>query len=269
MSGADVDLYGPSYRSFSNALYAQIRSDAFGQDIGQTSWITADEQDMFIDWLEITDRCHLLDLACGSGGPTLRIAARTGCSVCGIDQHEGGIVAAKAMAQNRGLSDRADFRTGDATTSLPFADESFDAITCIDAINHFPDRGAVLAEWRRVLKPGGRLLFTDPIVLTGPITNEEIAVRASIGLFIFVPPGVDEVLLKKASYAIERVENRTENMASTAAAWLTARRRREADLRAIEGDTVFEGQNRFLQTAASLAADRRLSRFAILAFRRS
>ena len=224
---------------------------------------------MFIDWLEITDRCRLLDLACGSGGPTLRLAARTGCSVCGIDQHEGGIVAAKAMAQNRGLSDRADFRTGDATTSLPFADESFAAITCIDAINHFPDRGAVLAGWRRVLKPGGRLLFTDPIVLTGPITNEEIAVRASIGLFIFVPPGVDEVLLKKAGYAIERVENRTENMASTAAAWLTARRRREADLRAIEGDTVFEGQNRFLQTAASLAADRRLSRFAILAFRRS
>jgi SAM-dependent methyltransferase len=131
------------------------------------------------------------------------------------------------MAQNRGLSDRADFRTGDATTSLPFADESFDAITCIDAINHFPDRGAVLAEWRRVLKPGGRLLFTDPIVLTGPITNEEIAVRASIGLFIFVPPGVDEVLLKKAGYAIDRVEDRTENMASTAAAWLTARRRRK------------------------------------------
>jgi SAM-dependent methyltransferase len=267
MPAADVDLYGPSYRNFASALYTQIRSDAFGQDMGQTSWITADEQDTFIAWLGLSPSCRLLDLACGSGGPTLRLVERTGCSVYGIDQHAEAIVAAKALARRKDLSDRADFQTGDAAARLAFADESFDAITCIDAINHFPDRAAALTEWRRVLKRGGRLLFTDPIVLTGPVSNEEIAIRASIGLFMFVPPGVDELLLSKAGYTLERTEDRTENMACNASAWLNARKRREVDLRAVEGDAMFAGQNRFLHTAATLAAQRRLSRLAFLASR--
>ena len=47
-SGSVVDLYGASYRNFANALYGEIRREAFGEDIGQTGWLTADEQDLFI-----------------------------------------------------------------------------------------------------------------------------------------------------------------------------------------------------------------------------
>ena len=50
--------------------------------------------------------------------------------------------------------------------SLPFDDATFDVVTCIDAINHFPDRLAVLREWHRVLKSGSRLLFTDSVTVT-------------------------------------------------------------------------------------------------------
>jgi ubiquinone/menaquinone biosynthesis C-methylase UbiE len=48
----------------------------------------------------------------------------------------------------------------DAGLPLPFADASFDAVVCIDAINHRPDRLGVLRDWHRVLKPGGRIMFT-------------------------------------------------------------------------------------------------------------
>jgi hypothetical protein len=41
-------------------------------------------------------------------------------------------------------------------------------------------------------KPGGRLLFTDPIALTGPLTNAEVAVRSSAGSYLFVAHGYDE-----------------------------------------------------------------------------
>ena len=262
-----VDLYGASYRNFASALYAEIRREAFGEDIGQTGWLTAEEQDLFLAWLGLSPAARLLDIACGSGGPTLRIAEKTGCRVVGLDLHAEGIAGAKAGAQELGLENCAEFHGGDAAAPLPFGDRSFDPLTCIDAINHLPDRPRVLGEWRRVLKPGGRLLFTDPIVLTGPVTNREIAIRASIGLFVFVPAGLDEAMLEQAGFEIERVEDRTRNMAENAAGWRDARARREADLRAIEGDEAFDGQQLFLETAASLAREKRLSRIVILARR--
>jgi SAM-dependent methyltransferase len=268
-SSSGVDLYGASYRNFANALYADIRREAFGEDIGQTGWLTAGEQDLFIGWLGLSRAAHLLDVACGSGGPTLRIAEKAGCRVVGLDLHPEGIASAQARAKELGCERRADFHQGDAAGRLPFADRSFDAMTCIDAINHLPDRARVLEEWRRVLKPGGRLLFTDPIVLTGPVSNREIAIRASIGLFVFVPAGLDEAMLAQAGFAVERIEDRTRNMAENAAGWRDARARRESDLRAIEGDEAFDGQQLFLETAARLAREKRLSRIAILARRPS
>ena len=267
-SDSRTDLYGASYKNFATDLYGEIRTEAFGEDIGQTGWITAEEQDLFIGLLKLSPGDRLLDIACGSGQPTLRIARKSGCRVTGIDLHAEGIAAARANAAGSGQQVTAEFMQVDAAVRLPFEDSSFDAITCIDAINHLADRRRVLAEWHRVLKPGGRLLFTDPIVLTGPITNSEIAIRASIGLFVFVPQGVNEALLEEAGFLIERIDDRTENMARNAGGWLAARARREKELRAIEGDATFEGQQRFLQTAAKLARERRLSRLAIVARRR-
>lgn len=268
-SGKLVDLYGASYRNFADELYGDIRREAFGEDIGQTSWLTAEEQDLFLSWLHLTRASRLLDVACGSGKPTLRIAQKTGAHVTGIDLHEQGIVGAKAYAREIGYEARAHFYQADAAEALSFDAASFDAVTCIDAINHLPDRPRVLAEWRRMLKPGGRLLFTDPIVLTGPLTNQEIAVRASIGFFVFVPRGLDEALLREAGFDVERVEDRTSNMAGNATGWLAARAKREGDLRKIEGDDVFAGQQRFLEIAARLAGERRLSRLALLARKQS
>ena len=267
-SGKGIDLYGASYRNFATDLYADIRREAFGEDIGQTGWLTAAEQDLFISWLHLSRPSQLLDLACGSGKPTLRIAQKTGCHVSGVDLHSEAIASAKANARELGYEGRTKFYQGNAAERLSFANSSFDAITCIDAINHLPDRLRVLEEWRRVLKPGGYLLFTDPIVLTGPMTNAEMAIRASIGLFVFVPQGLDEALLGQAGFDVEHIEDRTQNMAENAAGWLAARSRRETDLHRIEGDDVFYGQQRFLETAAILAKERRLSRFAIVARRR-
>jgi SAM-dependent methyltransferase len=262
-----VDLYGASYRNFATQVYGDIRREAFGEDIGQTGWLTAEEQDIFISWLNLAKSSQLLDLGCGSGKPTLRIAQKTGCHVSGVDLHSEAIASAKANARELGFEGRMKFYQGNVAERLSFTAQSFDAVTCIDAINHLPDRPRVLEEWRRVLKPGGRLLFTDPIVLTGPMSNAEIAIRASIGLFVFAPKGHDEALLKHAGFEVERVEDRTLNMTTNAAGWLSARAKREAELRRIEGDEAYIGQQRFLETAAALAKERRLSRFALLARR--
>ena len=257
--------YDANYGNFQTDLYAQIRHDAFGEDIGQSSWLTADEQDKFLGWLNLSSGHTLLDIACGSGGPVLRIAERTGCAVVGVDVHEQAIATANSLAAQRGLTERARFQVADATAELPFPDASFDAITCIDAINHLPNRPRVIADWARLLKPGGRLVFTDPITVTGPLTNDEIAVRSSIGFFLFVPRDYDERVISQCGLRLLVYEDVTANMASIAERRGAARAAREPALREIEGDQTYEGQQEFFAVAARVAREGRLCRFVYVA----
>jgi len=256
-----VRHYDANYGKFQTELYAEIRREAFGEDIGQSSWLTADEQDRFLGLLELSPGKRLLDVACGSGGPALRIATKTGCSVVGIDMHEDAVSTANSLAAHDGLSDRAEFRVANAAEPLPFPDAFFDAITCIDAINHLPDRPRVLSDWARLLKPGGRLLFTDPITVTGPLTNHEIAVRGSIGFFLFVPVDYDRTVIAQCGLRLLVCEDVTANMAEMAERRGAARASRSHLLSDIEGAETYNGQQTFFAVAARIAKERRLSRF--------
>jgi SAM-dependent methyltransferase len=260
-----VGHYDANYGHFASSLYQEIRREAYGQDLGQNSWLTAAELLKFAHWLELMPGRRLLDVSCGSGGPALHMAKATGCQVLGIDNHEQAVANAKALTHGEGLTEQASFDRLDASQPLPFSAASFDAVTCIDAVNHFPDRRMVFSEWTRVLKPGGRLVVTDPIVVTGPLTHAEIAARSSIGFYLFVPPGEDERLLRVVGLELLMVEDLTEMVAQVARGRRKAREGRASALRQIEGDTTFEGQQEFLRVAESIAAERRLSRFAFLA----
>lgn len=260
-----VDHYGASYGHFTSSLYEEIRRETYGEDIGQTGWLTAEEQDKFISWFGLKPNSNILDVACGSGGPSLRLARLTNSHVHGIDAHEQGISNAKELARKHGLAEQTRFEVMDASKPLSLPDASYDAIVCIDAINHLPDRPGILSDWARLIKPGGRVLFTDPIVVTGPLSNEEIAIRSSVGYFLFVPPGEDQRIIKEAGLELLISEDVTDNMARIAKRWGAARASREKDLRNIEGDETFEGQQAFFRVAALIAGERRLSRFIYVA----
>lgn len=264
-SKTSVNYYDANYGNFATELYAEIRREAFGEDIGQSGWQTAEEQDRFLPPLQLSPGKKLLDVCCGSGGPGLRISAKSGCSLVGIDMHERGIAAARSLAEKQGLTQRAEFAVTDASQRMAFDDAAFDAITCIDAIIHLPGRPQVLAEWTRVLKPGGRMLFTDSTVVTGPMTKEEIAVRSSIGYFEFVPPDYDRRVLEQCGLKVLISEDVTQNMADLAERHRRARVARDNELRKIEGDRTYEGQQEFLAVTARVARERRLSRFLFVA----
>jgi 2-polyprenyl-3-methyl-5-hydroxy-6-metoxy-1,4-benzoquinol methylase len=253
--------YDANYGNFQTELYAEIRREACGEDIGQNSWLSAEEQDRFVGLLELSEGKRLLDVACGSGGPALRMAEKTACSLVGIDLHEDAISTGKLLAAQRGLTQRAEFRVANAAERLPFPDAHFDAITCIDAINHLADRPRVVAQWARLLKAGGRLLFTDPITITGPLTKEEIAVRSSIGPFLFVPADYNPRVIAECGLRLLVCEDVTRNMAELAERRAAARASRSNVLRQIEGDQVYNDQQEFLNIAARIARERRLSRF--------
>jgi 2-polyprenyl-3-methyl-5-hydroxy-6-metoxy-1,4-benzoquinol methylase len=267
-SNAGHGQYDANYGNFQTELYQQIRLEAFGEDIGQNSWLTAPEQDGFLTWLDLSPGKTLLDVACGAGGPVLRMAAITGCSIVGIDVHEQAISTACSLAAQRGLLRLAEFRVVDAAARLPFREASFDSITCIDAINHLPDRRHVIEEWARLLKPGGRLLFTDPITVTGPLTNAEISIRSSASFYLFVPPGYDERIIEQCGLHLLVSEDITRNMAEVAERRRAARASRRSALRKIEGDQTYEGQQEFFETASRIAEEGRLSRFVYVAEKR-
>jgi SAM-dependent methyltransferase len=259
-----IDLYDSGYGNFAAAIYEQVRRESFGEDIGQNSWLTADEYLRFFKWLRLESSSNVLEVACGSGGPALFMARTIGCRIVGIDNNENAIAMANKLAQEQEFDSQVRFQLANASQPLSFEDETFDSIVCIDAVNHLPDRLKVFAEWHRVLKPDGRILFTDPIVVTGLLSSEEIAARSSIGYFLFVPPGENERLLEEAGFELLRSEDVTENEAKVSKRWLDARARRRDDLVKIEGRT-FDGLQRFLEVVYRLSSQRRLSRFVFVA----
>ena len=266
--GEGTELYDSAYEHFADELYAEIRREAYGEDIGQTSWLTADEQRDFCASLHLSPLTDVLEVASGSGGPALFTVATTGCRLVGVDIHEAGVANANALAAERGLADRARFQVVDARGRLPFEDESFDAVMCVDSINHLFDRAEVLADWRRVLRPGGRLLFTNAVTLTGLARREELMARSgSMGDFVFTPEGLDERLVREAGFVDIVVQDVSEKAARVARAWHDARERRAEALREIEGAEAYASLQAALNATAVLAAERRVSRFAYLAVR--
>lgn len=263
MSGR-VDFYA-SYETFEAKVLADVRAATFDVDFGQNSWTTAAEFDRLVDMLEVSPGDRVLDVASGSGGPAARIADRTGASVTGIEISEAAVERARAHAAAAGLGDRVQFVAGDAAASLPFEDGRFGAVVCVDAINHLAGRETVLAEWRRVLRPGGRVAFTDPIVLTGPVSNEELARRTAIGFFLVVPPGHDEQLLDAAGFDIVEAVDSSPRAAAVARRWRDARAARRDDLVRIEGEERFAATQAFFDAVADLAGSGRLSRMTYLA----
>src|SRR4051794_6096322 len=137
MAGQDgtVDLYGASYEGFARDVYAEVRRAAWGEEVGQNSWLTRDELERFAGELQLDGSSRVLDIACGSGGPALHLARLTGCEIVGGDLHEEGVANAARMAREARLDARASFVRADANEALPFPSGSFDALLCVDAVN--------------------------------------------------------------------------------------------------------------------------------------
>lgn len=254
------------YENFRSSVLVEIRREAFGEDIGQFSWITADEYRGFLTRLELSAGSVLLDVACGSGGLSVYAANHTGCNVIGLDMSEEAVRAATDLAAENDLKERTRFFRHDATQLFPLEDESVDAIICIDAINHVVNRSQLFTEWLRLLRPGGQFLFTDAVVAAGALTRREIDSRSSrMGEFVFTLVGEHERTIERAGFESVQCDDVTETIASTAQRWHDARAKRQDLLQEHEGAEQFREMQQMLATASLLARERRLLRLAFRA----
>ena len=262
---APVDLYNTSYENFAARVQAAVRVATYGEDLGQSSWMTAAELRRFIQLLKLSSSSHVLEVGCGSGGTALYVARKVGCHITGLDINEHGIKNANSLARQQGLDALVQFQMADATRRSPFAEKTFDAVFCNDAMCHLAQRNDILRDWFRVLKPGGRMLFTDAMIITGTVSNEELATRSSIGTYFFLPPGENEKLIQASGFQLIGAADLTAAVAKVARRWHDSRKRRQKDLVRIEGQTNFDGLQRFLWCVHTVSAERRVSRFMYLA----
>ena len=107
-------------------------------------------------------------------------------------------------------------------------------------------------------------MFTDPVVITGPVTNDELALRSLVGLILFVPPGVNEQLIAGAGFQLVQQEDVSGNAAAVSGRWRDSRQRHRDALVQIEGEERFEGLQRFFAAVHSLTSEKRLSRIVYL-----
>jgi len=148
--------YNARYRSLIDSAVAPEDQDTFSRRVSQAL------RDL------PPAPCRVLDYGCGRGGATHRLC-EAGYLVDAIDLSE------EVLALAAGYEPRATYAVIDGEQQLPFADAEFDACFSSEVIEHVFDIRSYLAEIRRVLKPGGRLLITTPY--HGVIKNLAIAFR--------------------------------------------------------------------------------------------
>jgi SAM-dependent methyltransferase len=154
---------------------------------------------------------RVLDLACGSGEPSISLAALlkgTG-QVIGMDMAAAPLEVARERARKRGLNN-VEYLQGDVH-ALPFADQSFDRVTSRLGVMFFSDLAKALSEMHRVLKPGGRIALLAWGAMEQPYFEATIgAVRrvrpeleippAARAMFKFGVPGTLGGRLREASF---------------------------------------------------------------------
>ena len=108
----------------------------------------------------------ILDIATGTGDLALLFANNMSTrKIIGLDLSEGMLSVAKKKAENMEISDKVEFVKGDSE-SLPFEENSFDAISVSFGIRNFENLEKGLSEIRRVLVPGGRFVILETSVPT-------------------------------------------------------------------------------------------------------
>lgn len=157
---------------------------------------------------------RVLDIACGTGAPSLKVARRVGDAghVIATDLSAEPLKIAAERARERGLNN-IEFRQADVH-ALPFGENVFDLVTCRFGVMFFADLPRALAEILRVLRPGGRVAFAAWGNFDQPYFQNTVQVvlrhtgaqvpPSAARMFKFGQPGTLAEALRSAGFADAR-----------------------------------------------------------------
>ena len=160
----------------------------------------------------------VLDAGCGTGAVARALAQRSRLRVIGIDILDWNLQIARKRSEAARLTDRVKFQLGDYH-KLEFPNDSFDGAYTMETLVHAADSTAVLGEFFRVLRPGGRLvLFEYAHPPKGAVPRdawdalERVCDLAAMPAWLEFEDGVVDDRLEKAGFAEVSTENVTPRM---------------------------------------------------------
>jgi len=160
---------------YKSADYFNKNAESFSDGVGGT-WMVKMHR-AIAERLANLEGESVLDIGCGGGQLLGLILGQREFEAAGLD-----ISAEMIELARRRLGRSVDLRTGDAE-QLPWERNSFDLITCTFSFHHYPQPAKALAEMRRVIRPGGRLILGEP--------NLPVPLRQLFNLLLPLSPSGD------------------------------------------------------------------------------
>lgn len=163
---AQRERFETFYERARSPVMRSIERRVCGCDYGGNSWTTEADARRIASLLALGPGVRLLDVGSGSGWPGLYMARTSGCGLVLVDLPMTGLRIATQRAASDDIAPRCSSVQADAC-ELPFRESVFDAVSHSDLLCCLPQKHAVLTGCRRVLRPGGRMVFTVICVTPG------------------------------------------------------------------------------------------------------
>jgi len=232
-----TESFDADYRMAQNDLMLELERVVCGCDYGGTSWTTKPEAQRLGHLLGLGPGRRLLELGAGSGWPGLFLAATTACDVALVDLPLEGLRIAKERAAAEPPPGACWIAQADGA-ALPFAAASFDAISHSDVLCCLAPKRSVLAECRRVIRPGGIMAFTVIYITPGLTPADHARVLESSPPYAETQTTYPD-LLTQTGWTIDSTTDLTSDYGATVRHLLREQEARAARMNALLGEAEF------------------------------